>query len=104
MSLGRQMARVVRWIERRLLVELSVAGFAACVGLDLLGAGHWAGLAASLALAVMLIRRLSQLLGRLGPARVEATGKNLEFVQGEMLLLSMVYLMILLSGGEQWPI
>ncbi|MBW2704043.1 MAG: diguanylate cyclase [Deltaproteobacteria bacterium] len=104
MALGRHVARGIRWFERRLLVELSVFGFAVCVGLELLVGGQVAGLAVTLLLVVMLIKRTIQVLGRMGPGRVDAPDKILEFMQLEMLLVSTGYLLILLTGRPESPL
>lgn len=100
MAAGRDLARIVLWAERNLLVECALAGLLALIAAGLIGAGGVAAALAAAGLCVLLAYRLWRMARRFTPRMVELPGADRERRQLSLLMLGTVALLLCVSGGR----
>ena len=107
MGVGRKVASLVGWFERRALVALAVVLFALALARGDFDGWRWPAPATTVLLALLLAHRLFliyRVRGRFARPAGSDPEASAEYLQLELLLVCAVYLLLHLTGGPQSPL
>ena len=104
MSPWSKVALVVRFLDRRVLVEAVVATFAISLALGLLHEGAWFTVVCAVALGVLLLVRIIRIRAFFIARHTSTSREWFDYLQLELLVLCALYLSISLNAGIESPL